>query len=116
MKGEGASKVAVALSALNEKGDVVTLAAGSFVGIKGTRIKNMFDGMCVNTIVFTSPMRADSHAATGKENADSTPVQKKNIPTAASDRPNLLNSHSAISDCTANPLPKESMLNSAASL
>ncbi|MCB9935620.1 MAG: FHA domain-containing protein [Planctomycetes bacterium] len=36
MKGEGAGKVAVSLSALNEKGDVVTLAAGSFVGIKGT--------------------------------------------------------------------------------
>ena len=36
LRGEGASKVAVALSALNEKGDVVTLAAGSFVGVKGT--------------------------------------------------------------------------------
>lgn len=36
MRGEGAGKVAVSLSALNEKGDVLTLAAGSFVGIKGT--------------------------------------------------------------------------------
>ena len=34
--------------------------------------------MCVNTIVLTSPMRRDSQAATGKENAESTPDQKKN--------------------------------------
>ena len=32
--------------------------------------------MCVNTIVFTSPMRSDSQAATGNENAANTPVQK----------------------------------------
>ncbi|MBZ0137631.1 MAG: FHA domain-containing protein [Planctomycetes bacterium] len=36
MKGEGASKIAVALSMIDEKGSVVTLAAGSFVGIRGT--------------------------------------------------------------------------------
>ncbi|MCB9893322.1 MAG: FHA domain-containing protein [Planctomycetes bacterium] len=49
MKGEGASKVAVALSALNEKGDVVTLAAGSFVGIKGTSWQQFtMNGMTLN--------------------------------------------------------------------
>lgn len=36
MKGEGASKISVALSSIDEKGEVMTLAAGSFVGVKGT--------------------------------------------------------------------------------
>lgn len=36
MKGEGASKIAVGLSMIDEKGAVITLAAGSFVGIRGT--------------------------------------------------------------------------------
>jgi pSer/pThr/pTyr-binding forkhead associated (FHA) protein len=36
MKGEGAAKVALGLSMIDEKGNVVTLAAGSFVGIRGT--------------------------------------------------------------------------------
>ncbi len=33
--------------------------------------------MWVNTIVFTSPMRPASQAATGKEKADSTPDHRK---------------------------------------
>ena len=49
----------------------------------------------MNTIVFTRPIRRDSQAATGNENAASTPDQKKNTPAADSDNPNLLNSHSA---------------------
>ena len=76
----------------------------------------MLDGICVNTIVLTRPMRRDSQAATGNENAASTPDQKKNTPAAASDMPNLLNSHSASSDCTAKPPANASMLNKAASL
>ena len=36
MKGEGAAKVAVALSMIDETGAVVTLATGSFLGIRGT--------------------------------------------------------------------------------
>jgi pSer/pThr/pTyr-binding forkhead associated (FHA) protein len=36
IKGEGASKLAISLSALDESGNVVTLAAGSFIGVKGT--------------------------------------------------------------------------------
>lgn len=36
MKGEGASKIAVGLSMIDEKGAIVTLATGSFVGIRGT--------------------------------------------------------------------------------
>ena len=72
--------------------------------------------MCVKTIVLTRPMRRDSQAATGNENAASTPDQKKNRPAAASDRPNLSNSQSASSDCTAKPPANASMLKSAASL
>ena len=37
MKGEGVSKIAVALSSIDETGAVMTLASGSFVGIKGTQ-------------------------------------------------------------------------------
>lgn len=36
MKGEGAAKVAIALSMIDEKDEVTTLATGSFVGIRGT--------------------------------------------------------------------------------
>ena len=36
MKGEGASKIALAVSMIDDKGGVTTLAAGSFVGIKST--------------------------------------------------------------------------------
>jgi len=70
--------------------------------------------MCVNTMVFTRPMRAPSHAATGKEKAESTPVQKKNRLAAASDMSKRSKSHSASSDCTTNPPAKESTANSAA--
>ncbi len=76
----------------------------------------MLAGMCVNTMVLTRPMRRDSHAATGKEKAESTPDQKKKTPASASDRSNRSNSHSASSDWTTNPPAKASRLNSAASL
>ena len=82
------------------RGTDVTLAAAACTG-------------GVNTIVFTRPMRADSQAATGNENAASTPDQKKKSPAAESERPNLLNSHNASSDCTAKPPAKASMLNKA---
>ena len=86
------------------------------VGAIAARIKAMLAGMCVNTIVLTSPMRFDSHAATGKEKAERTPDQKKNIPASASDRSNRSNSHSASSDWTTKPPAKASRLNRAASL
>ena len=72
--------------------------------------------MCVNTIVLMRPMRRDSHAATGKEKADSTPDQKKNRLAALSDRSKRSNSQSASSDCTTKPPAKASRLNRAASL
>src|SRR5215218_2701640 len=51
-------------------------ASGS-VGATAARSSITLDGICVNTMVLTSPIRCESHAATGNENADSTPVQKK---------------------------------------
>ena len=70
----------------------------------------------MNTMVFTRPMRAANWDATGNENAASTPDQKKNRPAAVRDRPNLSKSHNAISDCTAKPPAKASMLKTAAIL
>ena len=72
--------------------------------------------MCVNTIVLTRPMRRESHAATGNENAANTPDQKKNSAAAASDKPNFSNSQSANRDCTAKPPANASMLKRAANL
>ena len=42
------------------------------------RIRQTLEGMCVYTMVLTRPMRRASQAATGNENAASTPDQKKN--------------------------------------
>src|SRR5262249_34262253 len=81
-----------------------------------TTMRQMLDGMCVNTIVLIRPTRLPSQAATGNENAASTFDQKKNALAAASERSKRSNSQSAISDCTAKPPANESRLNSAASL
>ena len=86
------------------------------MGATAASISAMLDGMCVNTIVLTSPMRRDSQAATGNEKAESTPDQKKKTPAAASDMSKRSNSHSASSDWTTKPPAKASRLNRAASL
>ena len=86
------------------------------MGASAASIRAMLEGMCVNTMVLMRPIRRDSHAATGNENAASTPDQKKNTPAAASDRPKRSNSQRASSDCTTKPPAKASRLNSAASL
>ena len=71
--------------------------------------------MWVNTIVLISPIRRASRPAANCDPAVSSPVQKKKAPAVARVRPNRWNSHSASSDCTRNPPPNESRLNSAAS-
>ena len=76
----------------------------------------MLEGMCVNTMVLTRPMRLAIQAATGKEKAPSVLDQKKNNPAADSDRSNRSNSQSTSSDWATKPPAKASMLNSAASL
>ncbi len=48
--------------------------AKSGVGANPTRISNTFDGMCVKTIVFTSPILSAILAAPKNENAVSTPA------------------------------------------
>src|SRR5690606_23275170 len=84
------------------------------VGANAARINATLDGMCVNTIVLTSPMRRESRAATGNENADATPDQKKKAPASDNDRSKRSNNQSASKDCTTNPPAKASRLNSAA--
>src|SRR6185503_14162950 len=88
-------------------------SAHSTDGAKAAAIRHRLEGMCVNTIVLMRPMRAPIQAATGKENAASTPLQKKNGLAAASESSKRSNSHSASSDCTTKPPAKASMLNSA---
>ena len=85
-------------------------------GENAAKIRKMLDGMWVNTMVFTSPIRAASQAAIGNENAARKLDQKKNTLAADSDRSNRSNSQSAISDCTVKPPAKASRLNRAASL
>src|ERR1041384_5585821 len=79
-------------------------------------MRNRLDGMCLYTIVLTRPMRFDSQAATGNENAPSVLDQKKNRLAPLSERSKRSKSHSASIDCTASPPANESTLNSAASL
>src|SRR3954454_19116807 len=86
------------------------------LGENAATIRQMLEGMCVNTIVFTRPNRFARRAATGYENALSTFDQKKKTPAEASDMSNCWNNHSAKSDWTVNPPAKESRQNSAASL
>src|SRR5918999_1364086 len=83
-------------------------------GATAATIRNTLAGMCVNTIVLTSPIRRAIQAATGNENADSSPDQKKKTPAAVSDRPKRSNSHSASSECTTKPPANASRLNRAA--
>src|SRR5438270_1040497 len=84
------------------------------VGAKGTSIKQTFDGRWVKTIVFTRPIRRASRTAIGYEKAERRPDQKNKEPAAVSDKPKWSNIHSASSDWTKKPPPKESRLNNAA--
>src|SRR5262249_9199512 len=86
------------------------------VGEIAAKIRQTLDGMCVNTMVLTSPIRPDNQAATGNEKAESTPDQKKNRLADESENSNRSNSQSASSDCTTKPPAKASRLNKAASL
>src|SRR5438132_6008261 len=46
-------------------------------GAKGMRIRNRFDGRCVNTIVLMSPTRLAIGTATRYEIAEHTPLQNR---------------------------------------
>src|SRR5688572_8308677 len=86
------------------------------VGMNGTRIRNTLDGRCVNTIVFTKPIRRAIRTATRYENEASTPAQKKMVPATAVESWNLSKSHSTTIESSTRPPAKESRLKSAASL
>jgi hypothetical protein len=77
--------------------------ANGSVGASAASITAMLDGMCVNTIVLIRPKCRDSRAATGNENAESTPDQKKKTPACASERLNRSKSQRASSDWTTKP-------------
>ena len=72
--------------------------------------------MCVKTIVRTKPMRFAMRTEINDEIAESVPVAKNTKPSAVIERSNRRKIHNAKIDCTAKPPPKESRLNSAASL
>ena len=86
------------------------------LGANAAAIRQMLDGMWVNTMVLTRPIRRASQPASGYDKALSTLVQKKNRLAADSEMPKRLNSHSASSDCTTKPPANASRLNNAASL
>src|ERR1700738_691028 len=79
-------------------------------GAKAARIRHRLEGMCVKTMVLTSPNRLESDAATGKEKAERTPDQKKNRLAAESDRSNRSNNQRANSDWTTKPPANASRL------
>src|SRR6187431_2507420 len=64
------------------------------LGTNGIATRHRLDGMCVNTIVLTSPKRLAMRTATRYENAVSTPVQKNSVPALATDISKRSNSHS----------------------
>jgi len=59
-------------------------AATGKLGAKGTVARRRLDGMCVKTIVFTSPIRLASQAAAMCESAFMARAPKKSAPTTAS--------------------------------
>ena len=86
------------------------------LGIKGTRMSSRFDGMCVATIVCSSPMRLASRVAESAEMPASTLAPKKMLPSAAGSTPNRLWNHQATKACTTKPPAKASIVNRPASL
>jgi hypothetical protein len=91
------------------------MASGRF-GMNGTSRSSTLDGRWVETSVFTSPKRLASGTAARYEPAEQTPVQKKMVPAVATERSKRWNSHSARSDWTTKPPPKESRLKRAANV
>ena len=51
-----------------------------------SHLNKMFDGKCVQTIVFNNPIRCASQSAASSERPESTPTQKKTTPSASGDK------------------------------
>src|SRR5215471_2589469 len=84
------------------------------LGANGTRIRKMFEGRWVKTIVLIRPIRSETGTATRKESAAHTLLQKRIAEAVGTERWNAWNSHRASNDWTKNPPPNASRLNSAA--
>jgi hypothetical protein len=63
------------------------MAAVSKFGMNGTVSSSRLDGMCVNTMVFTSPMRRASQAAARCEPALAMRAMKNNTPISLAPTP-----------------------------
>src|SRR2546428_11130031 len=57
------------------------------VGISGTSASSTFEGRCVNTIVFNSPIRRAIQLAPNSESAERTLAAKKNGPSCSAPNP-----------------------------
>ncbi len=64
--------------------------AHSGVGASPTKISNTFDGICVKTMVFTSPILSAILVAAKNENAVSTPATENMYDSVVNSIPNLL--------------------------
>ncbi len=68
--------------------------ANSGVGANPTKISNTFDGICVKTMVFTSPILSAILAAAKNENAVSTAPTENMYDSMVNSIPNLLKNQS----------------------
>ncbi len=72
-------------------------------GAKAAPIRHRLAGMCVKTIVLSSPMRAAPFGASHCDAVVSNPAQKKKAPASAADRSKRVVNHSVSSALTTRP-------------
>ena len=92
-----------------------TAIASDSVGMSGTSTRSTFEGRCVATIVFTSPMRRAIHAADSAETPASRFAPKKIAPSVAGPTPKRAWNHHATKLWTTKPPAKASTEKSAES-
>src|SRR5204863_8691231 len=85
-----------------------TDTASKRLGISGTRMRRMFEGRCVTTIVRIRPMRAASRDARRAEIPAKTFAQKKIAPSMTGSTPKRRKNQYAAKLCTTNPPANES--------
>ena len=89
-----------------------TAIASARVGISGMQINKMFEGRCVNTIVFNSPKRAPTRAAAIEDAAWRSPAAKITADISSGDAPNRRSNQNTMNTVTMNPPANESIANS----
>jgi hypothetical protein len=80
-------------------------------GKKGIATRRRLEGMCVNTMVFTKPIRLASLAATHKETAVSTWEAKNSRPSSCGWMPKRVKNQYDAKLCPIRPVPKLSTVN-----